>query len=587
MQYPRIVRDALQKTAGRLAAADDRKIAARVGLGAGAFYAWSALPGLHWHDTAEFAAVGWRLSLSHPPGHPLHALLTKAAQLLVPVGDLAFRANLLSAIVVAAALALGYRVARRMAPDAPRWLAAAAMLLAGSLPIVWLQAVRAEVYGLQLLLTVACAGLSLAVARGDGRALPALALAFGLAGANHSLIGLFMLPIALWAMAVGLPRTVRAGRSALRPIVAALPMGALGLSGYVYLKLRATAGGVVGWGRPESAGELWGIISARDWSRELAPPVDTSVVDNIAILAGFAIEQVGPIAALLLLGAVLAGVAPLVRARSPMAVAALAALAVPVASRVIYPLDLGNPDLGGYLAGAALAAAALVVVAVGALPDGLRRWLGLAVPAALLLTLTGFDPGARVGSRSAETVAVARLAEVPPDGVFVSSDYATAFQTWALRALYGARPDVAPIFRGRVDTAWQRARLADEHPAVAARLPGFPDGFDGPHVRFEPGVEMQRLGPLEARLRPVGLTLAVDMDWPTNEALTRALWPLDRFSDRDARRQAAFTYAQHASHLVGIGAPPSLSLWMIERAEALAPGDAVLAELRLRAAGPQ
>ncbi len=50
---------------------------------AGTFGVWTALPGPHWHDTAEFAAVGRLLSLSHPPGHPLHAQLVHAGELLI------------------------------------------------------------------------------------------------------------------------------------------------------------------------------------------------------------------------------------------------------------------------------------------------------------------------------------------------------------------------------------------------------------------------------------------------------------------------------------------------------------------------
>lgn len=555
---------------------DEARATGLVALLSGALFAWTALPGLHWHDTAEFAAVGWRLSLSHPPGHPLHALLTRAAQTLVPVGDLAFRANLLSGLAVAGALALAYRILRRTAPDLPRWAVASAALLPAVIPAIWLQAARAEVYGLQLLLTVACAGLALRVARGEGRALPALALAFGLAGANHSLIGLFMVPLALWAMAVGLRRAAAPAQA----LALATPAGALGLAAYLYLPLRATAGGVVGWGRPDTPGAIWSTISARDWTRGLAPADSTPIADNIATLAGFGIGETGPIAAVLLFGALLAGIGPLVRARRAVALAALAAVVIPVASRVIYPLDLANPDLGGYLAGAGVAAIGLIVIALDALPEHPRRWLGIVFPLSILICAPHLDPGNRRGSRSAEQTARARLAEVPPDGAFISSDYATAFQTWGLRALYGARPDVAPIFRGRVESGWQRDRLRATHPAAAEALNRFPAGFAGPADRYEPGVEMHRLGPLAARLRPVGLTLAPDAGWPGIDTLKVAFAPLDRSADHDARRQAAFHYAQLAAHLVRVQGPGPLIDFALDRADALAPGDPMLEALR-------
>ena len=65
---------------------------------------WGMASGLLWHDTGEFGAVGWRLSLSHPPGHPAHAMLTHTGMRLIPFGDLGLRSNMVSALCVAAAL---------------------------------------------------------------------------------------------------------------------------------------------------------------------------------------------------------------------------------------------------------------------------------------------------------------------------------------------------------------------------------------------------------------------------------------------------------------------------------------------------
>ncbi|MCA9541368.1 MAG: DUF2723 domain-containing protein, partial [Myxococcales bacterium] len=248
--------------------ASERAWSAAVFAAAASFFAITALPGLHWHDSPEFAAVGWRLSMSHPPGHPAHAQLTRAAELF-GLGDGAFRANLLSALLAGIALAGFFRLLRAVAPNLPRFAAAAAAVLPAVMPVIWLQAARAEVYALQLVLSAALAALCLRVARGaDQRALPALALAFGLAGANHSLIGLFWLPLALWAMAVGRPGW--------RAFALAVPAGALGLSTYAYLYLRSHAGGVVGWGRPDTPAALWGMISARDWAHGVVPDAQTT-----------------------------------------------------------------------------------------------------------------------------------------------------------------------------------------------------------------------------------------------------------------------------------------------------------------------
>lgn len=547
----------------------DTALTALVTALAGAFFAATALPSIHWHDTAEFAAVGWRLSISHPPGHPIHALLTHGAQHALPLGDLALRANLLSAALVALALGALYPLVRALAPGLPRSAAAAAALMPAAVPGVWLQAARSEVYALQFLLTIVIAHLCHRVARGDDdRALPALALAFGLAGANHSFVGLFMLPLAIWAIMVGARR--------LRPIALAIPAGLLGLLAYACLPLRARAGGLVGWGTPDTLDALWATISGRDWMGNVRPAES----DHGATMIGWLIDQIGPIGFLTLLALIALGALPLVRARRAVALAAALAAALPLAAQGLLQVDVNNPDMAGYLAAVPAALIVLAALATDALPAHARRYAALAFPAVLLASLPRLDPDDRIGSRSAEAVARARLAEVPPDGVLVASDYATAFQTWALRALWGERPDVAPIFRARIDAPWQRDRLATEHPAAAAALPDFPTAFTGPEVRYEIGVEMRRLGPLAARLRPAGLTLTVDGDWSTLPALTAAFAPFDAAPDLDGRRAAALAHAQHAEHGLRLTAPDAFIRWHLDRADALAPRDAWLAELR-------
>lgn len=530
---------------------------------AGAFLAWTCLAGPQWYDSAEFSAAGWRLTLSHPPGHPVHAVLTRAAQLL-PLGDGTFRANLTSALCVAAALAWLYRLLRRTAPAAGVVPTAAAALLPAVMPAIWLQAARAEVYALQLLITMALVDACQRVARGgDARALAALAFAFGLAGANHSYLGALVVPLALWAMAVGEHRP--------RAVGVAAVAGLLGLAAYAYLPLRASAGGEIGWGAPRTAAELWSTISGAAWRRNLMPAIDAvDELDNIATLAALGIDQVGPLAALLGLGLVLAAAPAWVRAREWSAAGVLLLVALPFLSRVIYPVDTVNPDLGGYLVGALTMSAGLAVLAAARL--GPARWL---LPVLLIAAAPRFDVGDRQGSRTGERYARAVLDEVPPGGVLLTSDYATSFLSWSLRAVEGLRPDVALLFRGQMDTPWFAERLARQLPERAAELP---DGFVGPEARFEPGVELNRLGPVAAHLRPVGLTMAVGPAAPL-EVVRAAFADLGAPTDADARRGRAFLHAQTAAHLARARAATPLARWHLEQAELLAPGDPYLAEV--------
>ncbi|MGZ3442447.1 MAG: protein O-mannosyl-transferase family, partial [Polyangia bacterium] len=71
---------------------------------------------MYWLDSSELAAAAWGLGVAHPPGHPLPSLLGRACT-LVPLGSIAFRVGLASALAGAAAAAqtarLGALVSRR------------------------------------------------------------------------------------------------------------------------------------------------------------------------------------------------------------------------------------------------------------------------------------------------------------------------------------------------------------------------------------------------------------------------------------------------------------------------------------------
>ncbi len=560
----------------------DAPLTAAVFAVAGAFAGLTALPGPHWHDTAEFAAVGARLSLSHPPGHPVHAVTTHAAQ-LVPLGDAAFRANLASAFALAAALALFFRLLRRLAPGAPAVGVAAAALLPVVMPVVWLQGARAEVYALQLVFSVIAADLCRRAAAGDdARAPAALALAVALAGANHSLVAATWIPLGVVALALGVRRA--------RPLLLAVPAGLLGLAAYAYLPLRAHAGAEVGWGVPDTVARVVETITAREWQRAAAPdvpPVD--LADNLASLTAYGIDQVGPVVALALLAIVLAGTPRLVRERRWMALGALAVVALAFATRVVFPLDLLNPDLGGYVLSGLLGGVALAVAAADA---AWRPAAWIFVPL-LAFVAPRFDPGERMGSRAAEIAARRMLAEVPPGGTIVFADYASWFLGAALRAIEGARPDAALLFRGQIHRDWFRERLSWHRRDAAARAAAFPAGYGAPGDRFEPGVHAEQLAGLASRLRPVGLTLAADGPWPSVSAAAAAFAGLAP-EDLDTRRGLAFVHLQHAEHvaraLAGGGERSAearaLLEWHLARADALAPGDPFVADARARAGGP-
>jgi len=99
-------------------------------------------------DGNELATIPSILGLAHPPGYPLYTWLGKVFTLL-PLGDVAFRMNWMSATLAACAVAGLYLVAVWLLPPDGRGRRAAAALSALLLafgPTFWSQAVITEVY---------------------------------------------------------------------------------------------------------------------------------------------------------------------------------------------------------------------------------------------------------------------------------------------------------------------------------------------------------------------------------------------------------------------------------------------------------
>jgi len=144
-----------------------------LGLGALAVYAATAYRTVPFWDAGEFIATSFILGIPHQPSTPLYVLIGRLAT-LVPVGSIAFRMNMLSAVATALAVLFTFlatdRLARRMdaartssgRPDAERVDAGGsgtrhvtgivAGLVAGALvafsSTIWFNAIEAEVYAL-------------------------------------------------------------------------------------------------------------------------------------------------------------------------------------------------------------------------------------------------------------------------------------------------------------------------------------------------------------------------------------------------------------------------------------------------------
>lgn len=283
-----------------------QSVRVRVSPGAACFvlafagYALTCHPGLAGGDSGELTTAAFSLGIPHPTGYPLWLILARTWLWVFPVGEVAFRLNVLSGLCTAGAVAALCRLHLRLGRGP---LAAAGLALAFAWsPSVWGQSLAAEVYPLQLLL----GGLYLlALVRWAQDDDPAwLLFAALLAGAQlaHHLTSVFV---------------IAAGGLVVLPRLRSIPwrtagwqlalLAALPLVLFALLVVRSSANPPIDWGNPETLTALYRHVTGRQYGSKLLPVYAGEVAVNAAFVgkllrANFPLLTMIPAAAGLILG---------------------------------------------------------------------------------------------------------------------------------------------------------------------------------------------------------------------------------------------------------------------------------------------
>lgn len=214
---------------GRLAVAI---VAAGVGAVALAVYLQTLLPSVGWGDIARFQYVARIWGVPHRFGYPLYIAISHLFGYL-PIGDLAYRINLMSAVFAALAAVMVYSLVMRLAGD---WIGAASAALSFAFSRAhWGQAVEAEVYTLNAFLIGAV--LLAFLAWHQTRRLPLLYLAVGLYAlsfGNHMTV-VTLLPAVIYLVLATDYRVLLDPKKV--AVMASLVL--LGAAQYLYVILRA------------------------------------------------------------------------------------------------------------------------------------------------------------------------------------------------------------------------------------------------------------------------------------------------------------------------------------------------------------
>ena len=405
-----------------------------------AAYAWGAAAGVEWLDAGELTAAAAGLGVSHSPGQAAYTLVGHLASLL-PVGEVAFRLNLLSAAAAAATVAGTGALARALLPRddiASRIGAALAAVLVAVSPLTVEQATRAEVYAPLAALVVWSAVGVVRFARGGGGLLgAAFALALA-AGVQPLIAAAAALPLAAGAL-------IAAPRRAARFLPAVLLLGALGLAVNLYLYLRAVAEAppILLWGDPSTPRGLLDVLTGRAYGQNFdAAGLGGRLFGHILLLS----EGSG-MAALLLGGAGLAfGAVTRLRAAGTLLAVPVVVVAATAAQRVFYP---DNPDIHGYLLAALPFLAAGVAVAVAAVGRVIAHPAGLVVALAPAAFLCFAGPRRHVFPAWRPDVDTLRYHDVtvggmpPGPALYVTTSDHGLFTGLYERLVAGDRPDVA------------------------------------------------------------------------------------------------------------------------------------------------
>ncbi len=433
-------------------------------------------------DSGEFITVAYRLGIAHPPGFPLYTMLAKLFTLL-PVGTIAWRVNLFSAVCDGAAAFLLCRAVSRW--TGRPWCGAVAASAFAFSAVIWPYAVTAEVFALNNLFVAGLIDLSVsATLEPDHRAwiVPLSAFWLGLGLTNHHTLVFLGLPFALYQLGLEGRRLADPRRLGLIALAFTL-----GLLPYLYLPIAAAARPPIVWGdQTTPSGFLTHLMRREYGTFRLAS--ESSAVSQpqlgrrlLIFVSRFASTTfwLGP---LLLLSSLVA----LARRRPTRLLGGLWLLALAFYLVVFSALANVHLDIPLHITiqerfwqqavvvGSALMGVGLSELA-GRLMGTWERWLGTALAAGftLLLVLTHFSAMNLRHRTVIRNHAVAILEGLPRNTVlFTSSDETTGGVRY-MQLVEGLRPDVRVIPTGLVTKEWFR-------PFAAAHLPGvtLPPGTD-------------------------------------------------------------------------------------------------------------
>ena len=450
-------------------------------------YLFSIAPDITWaHDGTDggdlmsAAATG---GIAHPTGYPTFLWLARLFQLL-PVGTIAYRTNLMSAVFTALTAFLIYDIVVS-SPNSPAKDNHLAGLIAGYAyglsPLAWSQAVITEVYPLHIFFVVLILWLLVGrFAYSPNKSLLDVltGLLMGLAMGNH-LTSAALLPVVLFVAIVPPPspepkkkKKVAKKKDAQASIDwASLDWASFGrrlgsvlvalLLVYASILWQASTRPPINWGRADNLNNLWWLISGALYEHlAFTLPIDEMLLRTISV-AQLLLTQFW------ILG-VLAGLYHLFGNFSLSRLSL--SMAWVAATNTIFSLGYASLDSFIYLLPLFCIFAIWIGFGIANITRRLGKqtdWLNLGLSAILLVSLwglavTNYPKLDLSGDHLTQKFEKAAMATLPAQAIVVTSDRAL-FSLWYYHFVQKERPDIAIVARGLLPNAWYIDVLHDTY----------------------------------------------------------------------------------------------------------------------------
>ena len=408
-------------------------------------YLLTLAPDITWahygNDGGDLITAAVTLGTPHPSGYATYTLLGKLFS-FVPLGTIAYRFNLFSALCMAGSATLLAATLLQFTDDKSGFdlPVVAASLTYAFAPGIWKQAVITEVYALNLL----CIALLLWTIA-SGKSAFWQGLVWGVCITTH-LTSLLLLPLLLLSLSMpdfaGMTK-VNFGRQ-----VARLSLGVLcGLLPLLTLPLLAAGDSPVVWGDATTAAGWWWLVTGRIYRPNVL--AITKFLPHLRDSYMSGLSQFSYIGWLLLADG-------LYKSRRNLLFITLAVLA---AIYALYALSYDTYDFGVFALPALLLLSPILYQALRPL-----RYAALLLPLlalALNFTMVNLhdDTSVRLRAESA-------LQQVSADALVITPGDQSIFTLWYLHYVEGQRSDIIPIDGNLLAFDWYRKRLQRLYPDV-------------------------------------------------------------------------------------------------------------------------